>query len=149
EVGLGKTIQIITLSLINKPQKEIITNKIISKATLILCPNQLCGQWYDEVIKMVKKELKIIKLYTKRDFDKYTYQDLIDADFVIVPFNYLNNKHVIQSWILETGYKTINTKKYTTDENETISNYFNKNSLELVSNIKTLDKIKNCQIQYI
>jgi len=151
EVGLGKTIQIIALGLINKLKKqEISENKIISKATLILCPNQLCGQWNREFDKMVNTKLKIITLITKRDFDKYTYQDLIEADFVIVSFNYLTNPNIIKSWILESGHKTFSLKKeFNSDIIEKLSNFFNNNSINLVKNINTLNTIKNCQIQYI
>ena len=105
EVGLGKTVQMITLAINN--QRESINyyddkydNMISSRATLILCPNQLCGQWIREVEKMVSKDYgaNIIPFMTKRHFDKYTYQDLLDADFVLVSFTFLDNKAFTIPW---------------------------------------------------
>ncbi len=104
EVGLGKTIQMLTLCLLN-PSKNIdytisykdvdnIDRKMLrSRATLILCPNQLCGQWSREITKMIdKKDLNVILLLTKNHFDKVTYQELLDADFVIVSYNFVGNE---------------------------------------------------------
>jgi len=105
EVGLGKTLQITTLSLLNPPDEYSQTrensNKFHSSATLILCPNTLCGQWKRELQQMVTKErdLVIISLLTKRELKKYTYEDLLIADFVIVPFTFLDNKAFVTKWI--------------------------------------------------
>lgn len=105
EVGLGKTFQMIVLSLLN-PAKNInyIQNnqdRVFSKATLVICPNQLCGQWAREISKMIndKYDVKIVQLFTKRQHNKYTYQDVLDADFVIVSFNFLDNKSFTSTWI--------------------------------------------------
>lgn len=116
EVGLGKTLQITTLALLN--QKQVIhqtipgSNKFHSRATLILCPNHLCGQWKRELTKMIKKDYNpsIISILTKRHFDKYTYDDLLDADFVIVSFTFLNNKVFCNKWVqqLKTSIKNYN-----------------------------------------
>ena len=57
EVGLGKTIQSITLCLLNPApvyDMSYIDTKhkmLKSRATLIICPNQLCGQWVREFKK--------------------------------------------------------------------------------------------------
>lgn len=109
EVGLGKTIQTVTLSLLNpstnfnyiKPG----INRLLSRATLILCPNQLCGQWKREIEKMVKcngpKPVKIISMLTKVHHDKYTYQDLLDADFVVLSYSFLDNDSYLSKWMGE------------------------------------------------
>lgn len=116
EVGLGKTIQMITMSLLNqKNNLQYITpnvNKLNSRATLILCPNQLCGQWKREIENKIKKEhdITIIPLLTKTHFDKYTYQDLLDADFVLVSFSFLDNKSFLSSWLDEATHKKNYTK---------------------------------------
>ena len=98
EVGLGKTIQMISLCILNPPLANTLTyintrNKMLNScATLIICPNQLCGQWLREITTMTTtKNLKIISLLTKTHFDKYTYADLLNADFVIVSFNFIAN----------------------------------------------------------
>ena len=98
EVGLGKTIQTLTLCLLNPaPVKDLSyvdesNNMLKSRATLIICPNQLCGQWSREITNMISRsDLKIVLMLTKNHFDKYTYQDLLDADFVIVSYPFIGN----------------------------------------------------------
>lgn len=113
EMGLGKTIQTITTSILN-PRKNlsyIQDGRIISKATLILCPNHLCGQWVREFKEMIKsKYLPIVKPFlTKVHYDKYTYQDILDADFVVMPYNFLDNKVFLNSWMSNMN---VDIKKY-------------------------------------
>jgi SNF2 family DNA or RNA helicase len=98
EMGLGKTLQMTVLSLINKDPYNILTDflydntKLNGGATLVLCPNQLAHQWKTEIETTIKNiDVKIILLLTKRDFDKLTYADLLQADFVITTYNFLNN----------------------------------------------------------
>lgn len=107
EVGLGKTVQMTSLSLLN-PAKDLSyirqdQPKLFSKATLVLCPNQLCGQWKREIEKMVNitedYDVKIILLLTKINYDKVSYQDLLDADFVIVSYNFLDNQCYLGGWM--------------------------------------------------
>ena len=103
EVGLGKTIQITTLSLLNNSVSNSYYKnnfQFKSRATLIACPSQLCGQWYRELSNTINENYKpiIIQILTKRHFNKYTYQNLLDADFVILSFSFLNNKNFISSW---------------------------------------------------
>src|SRR3990172_8732065 len=82
EVGLGKTLQITTLSILNTPSSISYVKKrcplIRSRATLIMCPNHLCGQWGRELKKMIDPsyKIKIIKILSKVHFEKYTYQDV-------------------------------------------------------------------------
>jgi len=102
EVGLGKTIQLITLSLLNKSNIiEYIKNDMLyTKATLILCPNQIAIQWKNEFQKMITKKNipKITTFLTKKCFDKHKYKDIMESDFVIVPFSFLNNKCFTKLW---------------------------------------------------
>jgi SNF2 family DNA or RNA helicase len=107
EVGLGKTLQITTLSLLNQPknisQVKSGSNKFHSRATLVICPNTLCGQWKRELKSMIAKKYDpiIISMITKRELDKYTYEDLLDADFVITSFTFLDNKNFTNKWVPE------------------------------------------------
>ena len=93
EVGLGKTVQMTALSLLNPPSdvNYIKHNKLNSRATLVLCPNHLSGQWKRELNKMIVKShnVKIVCILNKRHFANTTYNELMDADFVIVPFTFL------------------------------------------------------------
>lgn len=120
EVGLGKTLQVISLGLKN-PSNSIsyvrdgCNNRFFSKATLVFCPNQLCGQWIRECKSKIKDDYdaKIISLMTKRDFDKLTYNDLLDADFVIVSFTFLDNKAFTVPWVsMISTYKNYHKQKW-------------------------------------
>ena len=93
EVGMGKTLQIITLININKSVYNSIckNNKIYSKATLIIVPNHLCGQWTREFGIHTITPLKIINLLTKKHYYKYTYFDFTNADIIIVSSNFFIN----------------------------------------------------------
>ena len=98
EVGLGKTFQTLSLCLLNPlSQHKYFTsnlNRLVSRATLILCPNQLANQWIREISKTIKDEygIKVVPLLTKTHHQKYSYMDLLDADFVIVSYNFLDNE---------------------------------------------------------
>ena len=61
EVGMGKTLQIITLINTNVCTNKSMTknNKLFSKATLIIAPNHLCGQWSREFNIHISKSLNI------------------------------------------------------------------------------------------
>jgi len=98
EVGMGKTLQIITLINLNKSiYKSMIKNdKIYSKATLIIVPNHLCGQWTREFESHIINPIKIINLLTKRHYNKYSYFDLANADVVIVNANFFINCNLNQ-----------------------------------------------------
>lgn len=98
EVGLGKTYQMMTMSLQNQASNINYIQRnlpmLFSRATLVLCPNHIGDQWYDELSKKLTKKnygLNVIKLFTKLDY-KCTYSDLLDADFIIVTFQFLDNK---------------------------------------------------------
>ncbi len=106
EVGLGKTLQITTLSVLNpainiSPVQAIDPNRFFSRATLVICPTQLCGQWKREFEKFINPSFEptIITILTKVHFEKYSYQDLIEADFVIVSYTFLENQCYIAKWL--------------------------------------------------
>jgi SNF2 family DNA or RNA helicase len=157
EVGVGKTLQVIGLSLLN-PAKLIsykrndIENKFVSKATLVFCPNQLCGQWIRELKSRIKVEYdpKIVSIMTKRDFDKLTYNDLLDADFVVVSFTFLDNKCFTEPWISKiSDYKNFNKRIWNKTDFEVTSKVFSELGKELLSDpINSLYK-KNTLIQLI
>lgn len=104
EVGMGKTLQIITLINHNKNKwTSIIKNKkLYSKATLIIVPNHLCGQWAREFETHTKMRLNIINLLTKRHYNKYNYYDLMNADVVIISSNFFVNCKLNQHEIIDS-----------------------------------------------
>jgi hypothetical protein len=126
EMGLGKTFEMITMSLLNQAKNisYFQENEILlcSKATLILSPNHLSNQWIREFQKTVKEEynLKIVPMMTKIHYDKTTYLDILDADFVIVSYNFLGNECYFDQWITKIsnnkkGHTYINSIFYNED----------------------------------
>ena len=98
EVGMGKTLQIITLINVNKSKynSTIKNNKLYTRATIIIVPNHLCLQWEREFSLHLKKNIKIISLLTKRHYNKFTYFDIINSDVVIVSSNFFKNCKINQ-----------------------------------------------------
>lgn len=140
EVGLGKTVQSITLCLMNPASVNNMSyidtkhNMLKSRATLIICPNQLCGQWYREFNKMVNiNNCKIVNMLTKTHFSDLTYLDLLDADFVIVSFNFIGNSSFAEKYSKHiSSSKSFHKSKLWNEDNVRI--LFNRLSNELISN---------------
>jgi SNF2 family DNA or RNA helicase len=128
EVGLGKTYQTIAMSLCNPtPNTEYKWNgdkKIHSKATLIICPNQLVGQWSREVEYVIKKDHKVVVIpfFTKVYMDKYKLKDILDADFVVTSFTFLNNKCFLDPFAskITTSKSYLNSANYSHNEVEKV-----------------------------
>jgi SNF2 family DNA or RNA helicase len=142
EVGLGKTFQIISLSLLHQPNNLSYfqdDNRLHSKATLILCPNQLTTQWIRELDKTVKEDygLSIVPILTKVHHDKTTYLDLLNADFVIVSYTFLTNDSYYDGWISEMSNRKGKTALKTLSEEE-IKSKLNSKFEEIKKNKKLL-----------
>lgn len=105
EMGLGKTITTISLTL-SRPslykQKYAPNGKFYTKANLIICPSHLTKQWYNEIEKCNILSKKIL-LLTKPNHENITYQDFIDADYIIVSLQFLMNA----SYYVSLNYKKI------------------------------------------
>ncbi len=105
EMGLGKTCEMITMSLLNKPSNisyyQDHETLLSSRATLILSPNHLSNQWIREFSKFINDDynIKVVPLMTKIHHDKTTYLDILDADFVIVSYNFIGNDCYFTNWI--------------------------------------------------
>jgi SNF2 family DNA or RNA helicase len=93
QMGMGKTLQTITLINANKSTyKSFYKNgKLYSKATLLIVPTHLCGQWEREFEKHQESPITIIKLFTKHHYKKFTFYELMTADVVIVSSNFFVN----------------------------------------------------------
>ena len=110
EVGMGKTLQIIALINSNKSNyfKILKNNKIYSRATLIIVPNHLCGQWTREFENHLDNNIKIINLLTKRHYSKFTLFEFIKADVVIVSSNFFTNCKLNQHELSDELYNIKN-----------------------------------------
>lgn len=131
EVGLGKTVQITTLAILHPPKSITYIKKNVkkfhSRATLILCPNHLCGQWKRELKRTINKSYSpvILSLLTKRHFDNLTYQQLLDADFVIMSYTFFDNKAYTSKWVSKE-FKIKNYHKSPHFNHETVKKLFAK-----------------------
>ncbi len=93
-MGLGKTITTIGLMHYGKtydPNEFKNTDRINSRATLIIVPSHLAKQWVAEYEKAHKSHKKIIVILTKTHHDKVSYLDIVQADVVIVTIQFLLN----------------------------------------------------------
>jgi SNF2 family DNA or RNA helicase len=140
EVGLGKTVQMITLSLLNRATyPDFLKSKKMfrSRATLIICPNQLCKQWENEIKKMVNYQVDVKIIISKKKFDECSYIDIIDADFVITSFNFLEGKVFCQKLFGDlTDMNTYLTSKIYSDD--VARKYIQEKSLNIIKNPKSL-----------
>ena len=100
EVGYGKTA--ITLGLVDSaeavngrpplPPSDFRHRYLYSKATLIVVPKHLMGQWPDEVNKFLGNNKTVCVIKDLTAYNKLTITDLQSADIVIVSFAVLNNE---------------------------------------------------------
>lgn len=146
QVGMGKTLLMITLSLLNPPrsikwfQTKRNKKRLFARGTLVICPSHLCGQWKREIGNMVSKsyDVNIISILTKVHFKKYTYQDLMNADFVIVSFNFIANKAFTSLWEPSRNYHKNNYVK-----KKDVDNVFNILGNGITDKVSVIKK-KNC-----
>lgn len=94
EVGYGKTC--ITLALIDENQtpfselqRDAPSGRIPTKATLIIVPGHLIGQWPEEVKKFLGNSKKVIVIKDMTSFNSMTIADVQEADIVLVNFTVL------------------------------------------------------------
>ena len=92
EMGLGKTLTSLTVVALNPSRytEKYKEDLLYSNATLIVCPSHLSKQWESEVKKVFPKA-NIIKLLTKNNHVNLSYQDIHDADIIIVTQQFLMN----------------------------------------------------------
>ncbi|KAL3157879.1 hypothetical protein ABBQ32_012289 [Trebouxia sp. C0010 RCD-2024] len=93
EMGLGKTVEIAALML-SRPAPELqpahqttSDGLLVSRATLVVCPVTLMGQWYEELADKTGGTLKVVMHHgTKRSRDP---KDLTGYDVVLVTYQTL------------------------------------------------------------
>ena len=82
EVGLGKTLSMITL-----------INEKRGGTTLIMCPSRLCLQWKDEIEK--SSELKFKMITNISQYKKLTMVQMKEYDIIIIAYTFFLNKNYI------------------------------------------------------
>ena len=100
EVGYGKTA--ITLGLIDsakyvneeskRPPKNVIQGFIQTKATLVVVPAHLMGQWPSEIRKFLPATTRVCVIKDMSSFNKLTIDSVKKADIVVVNFSVLSNE---------------------------------------------------------
>lgn len=101
--------------------------KLISNANLILCSKYNINHWINEICN-ISNNVKIVSIINKKDFDLYSYNDLINADYVFFSINFLNNYNYKNLW-----------KKYKLNDNITYNDCLNNMKLEFFRNNKILE----------
>ncbi|CAE8594810.1 unnamed protein product [Polarella glacialis] len=104
QMGGGKTVT--TLALVASEKENVESQRSVhwsapvkqqSKATLILCPSSLVGQWNTERINFTGEALQTVVIESARDLETVTVADLLEADLVIVTFELLASEEYLQN----------------------------------------------------
>ena len=100
-MGNGKTVTSIALIYHNQALLLPILTSVIerevyipSRATLVICPTNIASQWESEIDKCLGPNgggLKILKITTKTQMNKYNLQQLVDADIIITTYTWLSH----------------------------------------------------------
>lgn len=85
-----------------------------SRATLILCPNNIIDQWYNEFVKCLGPIVnskdgyngyRVIKIATMHHLNCLSHADIINADAIIVTYNMMTNtNHIGKGFTKENGF---------------------------------------------
>lgn len=108
-IGVGKTLSMLALCALNlapiahhldecAEHRREICGRIISRATLIICPDQVCAHWYDQINKhLARKNYSVYMITNKREHDRCTFADIASADFVIMSFNFIKKNRIFRA----------------------------------------------------
>lgn len=65
--------------------------KLKTAATLILCPNQLPSHWIQQLNHFKNRwDVNVLRVISKNDYERVTYKDIVNADFVICTFDFIS-----------------------------------------------------------
>lgn len=169
EVGRGKSLQMIVLSILNPAPADfppIIDSEVFSlkgqvvqkdivkmpysKATLMIVPSSLPAQWVEQMTQHLKnvRQYKVLKITTLKDFNskknggRLTQADFLDADFVIVSFDYLKNDNFTSLWKEKSGeFSKFATDVWDEQSHYNATMYFNQCRSNVVADLEKFRKI--------
>lgn len=147
EMGLGKTITTIALMLTNRMNNNGYSIKnedgrFNTKANLVICPSHLARQWAREINKSCPL-MNVVVCLTKPMHRKLTYRSIIDADVVIVSFQFLTNyKYYLR--LKTDNYITITSLSYSYGQENRMKSLLN--NLENINKLSLDDQLKETDI---
>ena len=74
--------------------QDLVSGRIPTKATLVVVPGHLAGQWPEEITKFTGKAKKVCVIKTLSQFNSLTIGDVVDADIIVADFSLLCNEKV-------------------------------------------------------
>lgn len=108
-IGVGKTLSMLALCALNlapathhlderAEHRRAGDGRVISRATLIVCPAQVCAHWKDQITQhLARKNYSILMITHKREHDRCTFADIASADFVIISFDFIKNNRIFKA----------------------------------------------------
>jgi len=130
EVGYGKTA--ITLGLIDAGRavngddhavpKEYQRGFFATKASLVVIPSHLAGQWPNEIKKFLGNSKRIVAIKSMADFNKVSVSDIQQADIVLVNFSVLSSEKYFERLARLAG---VNSKSFPTGTAKAADGLFN------------------------
>ncbi|KAJ3130712.1 DNA helicase rad5 [Physocladia obscura] len=107
--GVGKTIT--TLALCHtRPFKNLdylyslsVNELYKSRATAIFVPNNICNQWTAEIKKCFGSSINSLEIKGKKQYEETSMKQILEADIIIVSYNFLMNDSYIGKRATGTG----------------------------------------------
>ncbi|KAJ3126466.1 DNA helicase rad5 [Nowakowskiella sp. JEL0407] len=93
-----------------------VKKRILSKATLILAPNNIVSQLTKEFEKCLGRTVKTINLYGKRVYESTSIEDIMNAKIIVATYNFLKNpcycKRLITADKFENRIEVLSSEQY-------------------------------------
>mmetsp|Transcript_8739 Transcript_8739/g.21534 ORF Transcript_8739/g.21534 Transcript_8739/m.21534 type:complete len:761 (-) Transcript_8739:614-2896(-) len=121
QMKLSKTVRkTIKINPLEEPKHPLREGRIVTNATLIICPSHLAKQWKQEVAKFLlpkmKKQIKVLLITTMPQLNKVSISDIRNADIVVVSIQlFLNPTYQKHSLLYLFTKVTLETHNLTYD----------------------------------
>lgn len=108
-IGVGKTLSMLALCALNlAPNTHHLDERaehrrekggrVVSRATLIICPAQVCAHWNDQIkTHLARKNYSVLMITNKREHDRCAFAEIAAADFVIISFDFIKNNRIFKA----------------------------------------------------